>query len=90
MLSNSRQSPINTFQSPFTASRHPLTLTHPLLFPLYRILGHTIAIFTPFCCLLMSRCHALALPRRSLMPPHCPLTSPFFHLLLLDRLLMSL
>ena len=63
--------------------RHPLTLTHNLLFPLHHILRHTITIFTPFHCLLLPRCPALALPRRSLTPPHCLLTSPFFHLLLI-------
>ena len=48
---------------------HPLTLTHPLLFPLHRILDNDITIFTPFCRLLMPRCRALALPRRSFASP---------------------
>ena len=69
---------------------HPLTLTHPLLFPLHRILGHSITIFTPFRHLLMPRCCALALPRRSSTHPYCPLTSPCLPLLLLDRTSMSL
>ena len=70
--------------------RHSLTLTHPFLFPLHRILGNSITIFTPFCRLLMPRSRALARPRRSLPPPHCPLTSPCLPLLLLDHPLMSL
>ena len=83
MLSNSCLSPISTFQSiqlHLTPLCHPLTLTYPLLFPLHRILDNSFSIFTPFCRLLMPRCRALALPRRSLTPPHCPLTfslSPF-------------
>ena len=73
MLSNSCQSPIKTFQSPhLTPFRHPLTLTDLLLFPLHRILRHSITIFTPFRPLLMPCCRALALPRRSLTPLHCP------------------
>ena len=54
----------------------PLTITHPILLPLHRILGHTITILTPFRHLLMPRCRTLAQPRRSLTPPHCPLTPP--------------
>ena len=69
---------------------HPLTLTHPLLFPLHRILDNSITIFTPFCRLLMPRCRALALHRRSLTPHHCPLTSPRLPLLFLDHPLMPL
>ena len=38
----------------------------------------------------MPRCRALALPRRSLTPPHCHLTSPCLPLLLLDHPLMPL
>ena len=91
MLSNSRLSPINTFQTfHLTPLCHPLTLTRPLLFPLQRILDSSITIFTPFCRLLMPPCRALALPRRSLTPPHCPLTSPCLPLLFLDHPLMPL
>ena len=73
-----------------TPIRHPVTLTRPLLFPLHRILGNSITIITPFCRLIMSRCRALALPRRSLTPPHCPLLFPCPPSLLLDHPLMPL
>ena len=73
-----------------TPLSHPLTLTHPLSFPFHRILGHSITIFPPSCHLLLPRCCALALPRRSLTPPNCPLTSPCLPILLLDRTSMSL
>ena len=69
---------------------HPLTVTHPLLFSLHRILGHSITIFTLFRRLLMPRCHALALSRHYLTPHHFPLTSPCLPLLLLNRPLMPL
>ena len=67
MLSNYRQSPIKIFQSPFNSSPSPFL---PFLFPLHRILGIGITIFTLFCRLLMPFCRALALPRRSLTPSH--------------------
>ena len=38
----------------------------------------------------MPRRRVLALLRRSLTPPHCPLTSPCLPLLLLDHLFMPL
>ena len=87
MLSNSRQSPINCHLTPLC---HTLTLTHPIFFSLYRILGNSITILTSFCRLLMTRCRALALPRRYLTPPYCPLTSPCLPLLFLDHPLMPL
>ena len=68
-----------------TPPRHPWALTHPLLFPIYRILGHTHCRR-----LLMPRCRALALSRRSLTRPHCPLMSPCLPLLPLDHPLMPL
>ena len=82
--------PSTHFNRHLTPLRRPLPLTHPLLFPLHRILGHTITIFTPFRHLLMPRCRTLALPRRSLTPPHCPLTPPCLPLLPLNCPLMTL
>ena len=90
MLSNSRQSPSTHSNHHLLSLCHPLTLIHPLLFSLYRILGHSITILTPLRCLLIHRYRALALPRRSLTPPHCPLTSSCLPFILLDRLLMPL
>ena len=73
-----------------TTLRHPLTLIHPFLFPLHRILEHTITIFTHYSRLLMPRCRALALPRHYLTPPHCPSTPPCLPLLSLECHLLPL